>query len=135
MRKLFSQILNDVKEAAPEDKAIQLKLNETGMLRQLLLSVFDPNCKYDVIIPTFRINQEVDGYSSNNLYVEFRRMYIFLDSYNKVSPKRKSGLLAQILESIDPADAEALIMVIKKDLSEYGLTKEIVNEAFPGLVK
>ena len=135
-RKLFSQILIDVKEApAHEDKVMVLQNNTTPMLRQLLLMAFDPTVVFDVPIPSYKENTETDGYSSNNLYVEFKRMYIFLNTYTKISPTRKSILLAQILESIDVSDAPCLIDVIKKDLSMYGLTKEIVNDAFPGLIK
>lgn len=135
MRHLFSQILTEIKEAPDDLKASILQTNDTPMLRQLLLMTFDPTIVFDVPIPVYRDNTETDGYSSNSLYVEYRRMYLFLTTYTKISPTRKSTLLAQILESIDVSDAPCLIDVIKKDLSMYGLTKEIVNDAFPGLVK
>jgi hypothetical protein len=134
-RKLFSQILTEVQEAADEDKSIVLQQNDNVMVRQLLLATFDPTVVFDVPIPEFRENTETDGYSANNLYVEYKRLYIFMDSYKKIPLVRKSVLLAQILESIDVSDAPWLIQVIKKDLSATGLTKEIVNEAFPGLIK
>ena len=134
-RKLFSQILNEIREAADEDKSIVLQTNDTLMLRQLLMAALDPKVKFDVEIPAYRENTETDGYSSNNLYVEYRRLYIFLDTYKNVTPQRKKVLLAQVLESIDASDAVALCDVIQKDLSKYGLTKEIVNEAFPNLIK
>lgn len=135
MRKLFAQVLKDVGEAPAADKAIVLQNNNMPMLRQLLMAALDPNVKFDVKVPSYRENKEEDGYSSNTLYVEFRRLYIFLDSYKLVSPERKSSLLGQILEAIDRSDAVALIDVINKDLSKYGITKEVVNEAFPGLIK
>lgn len=134
-RKLFSQILTEVQEAHDEDKPIVLQTNDTPMLRQLLILALDPTYVFDVEIPSYRENTETDGFSSNNLYVEYRRMYIFLDTYKKIAPARKAVLLVQILESIDVSDAPCLIDVIKKDLSKYGLTKEIVNQAFPGLIK
>ena len=133
-RKLFSQILNEVREAADEDKSIILQTNDTLMLRQLLMAALDPSLKFDVEIPAYRENKETDGYSSNNLYVEHRRLYIFLDSYKNVTPQRKKTLLVQVLESIDVSDAAALCDVINKNLGKYGLTKEIVNEAFPNLI-
>ena len=134
-RKLFSQILTEVQEAHDEDKPIVLQTNDTPMLRQLLILALDPTYVFDVEIPSYRENTETDGFSSNNLYVEYRRMYIFLDTYKKIAPARKAVLLVQILESIDVSDAPCLIDVIKKDLSKYGMTKEIVNQAFPGLIK
>jgi hypothetical protein len=135
MRKLFSQILNEVQQAHEDDKALVLQMNDNTMVRQLLLAALDPKVKFDVEIPTYRENTETDGYSANSLYVEFRRLYIFMEGYKQVGPTRKSALLAQILESIDVSDAPCLIDVLKKDMSKYGLTKEIVNEAFPELIK
>lgn len=135
MRKLFSQILTEVTEAHDDDKALVLQNNDTPMLRQLLGAALNPNIKFDVEIPSFRENTETDGYSANSLHVEFRRLYIFMETCKTVSAARKKTLLAQILESIDISDAPCLIDVIKKDLSKYGLTKEIVNEAFPDLIK
>jgi hypothetical protein len=134
-RKLFSQILTEVQEAHEDDKSLVLQQNDNPMVRQLLLATFDPAVKFDVVVPEYRENTETDGYSSNSLYVEYRRLYIFMEAYKKIAPGRKSTLLAQILESIDVSDAPCLIEVINKDLSKYGLTKEIVNEAFPGLIK
>lgn len=136
MRKLFSEILTAVAEApSDEDRVMILQENNTIMLRQLLAAALDPNVKFDVEIPSYRENEETDGYSSNNLYVEYRRLYIFMNTYNKVSPQRKSILLSQILESIDRPDAVALVDVIKKDVSKYGITKELVCAAFPGIIK
>lgn len=134
-RKLFSQILADVENADIADRPSILKEHETPILRQLLLAAFDPTVIFDVEIPQYRTNSETDGYASNNLNVEAKRLYIFMDTYTAVSAKRKTALLAQVLESIDVSDAVALIDVINKDLQKYGLDETIVNKAFPGLIK
>lgn len=135
-RKLFSEILSDVAQAAtPEEKVAVLQQNNTLPLRQVLAAALDPTVKFDVQIPSYRENEETDGYAANTLYVEYRRLYIFTETYKNVSPQRKTALLAQILESIDRSDALVLIDIINKDVSKYGLTTEIVNTAFPGLIK
>jgi hypothetical protein len=136
-RKLFAEILEDIRNAGSDTDTVVELLREhnTIMLRQLLLAAFDPSIKFDVVIPTYTPIIEADGYAANSLYVEYRRLYIFTDTYNKVNSVRKKALLAQILESIDPSDSTALIHVIQKDLGRYGLTKEIVNQAFPNLIK
>jgi hypothetical protein len=136
MRKMFAQILQEVSEAPDfEDKVMILQSNNQPVVRQLLLAALDPNVKFDVIVPPYKENDEPDGYASNTLYIEHRRLYVFMNTYTQVSLARKSALLGQILESIDPSDAVALINIIKKDLSSYGITKEVVNAAFPNLVK
>ena len=133
-RQLFSTILKEIGEAPDEDKVLILQMNNSLMLRQLIIAALDPTVKFDVPVPPYRVNTEVDGYAANNLYVESRRMYVFMNGYN-IPMKRKTDLLAQILESIDPSDAVALTEVINRDLGKYGITKEIVNAAFPGLIK
>lgn len=136
MRKLFSEILNDISEApTQEEKVTILQTNTNTITRQLLMAALDPSIKFDVAIPSYRENQETDGYASNSLYVEGRRLYIFMNTYDHISAARKSALLGQILEAIDNSDALVLIQVIKKDLSQWGITKELVNAAFPGLIK
>lgn len=136
-KKLFSEILKDV-AAAPDARTkvsiLQHPDNNTLMLRQLLAATVNPSVHFDVSVPSYRENSEIDGYATNSLAVEVRRLYIFLDTY-KIDPKRKSSLLGQILEAIDPSDAVALIDVIHKDLTKYGINREIVDQAFPGLLK
>lgn len=136
MRKLFSEILKDVLDApTQEDKVMVLQTNSNSVIRQLLMAALDPTIVFDVVIPSYRESTEPDGYASNSLYVEARRLYIFMNTYDHISAARKSALLGQILEAIDSSDALVLIQVIKKDLSQWGITKELVNVAFPGLIK
>ena len=135
-RKLISEILEEVQNSPDtECKAEFLQANDNPVLRTLLKYALDSTVKFDVPLPeTFKLNTEVDGYSSNNIYVESKRLYIFQDNY-KLPPARKTTLLVQILESIDPADAPVLLDILKKNLTKYGLTKEVVDLAFPGLIK
>ena len=136
-RKLFSQILKEAQFCeTTEEKVMALRRNDNPLLRTLLHDAFTSETVYDTEIPSYRENSETEGYASNNLYVEFRRLYIFKAAEKKVAPKRKSQLLAQVLESIDAPDAEALIDVMQKTLGQkYDLTKEVVNLAFPNLVQ
>jgi hypothetical protein len=133
-RKLLADIFEELEPQDAEDKAMGLCANNSLALRQLLTAALDPAVEFDVEIPEYRENTEVDGYASNSLMIEFKRLYIFMKQ-SAVKPKRRVEILAQILESIDPKDAQLLVKVLNKDLSEYGITAEIVNQAFPGLIK
>jgi hypothetical protein len=137
MRKLFAEMLKAVAQAETlQEKVMILRSHPNDvMVRKLLLAGLDPSVKFDVEIPSYKENAEDDGYASNSLFVEYRRLYIFLESYKEVRAARKKAILEQILESIDPSDAVALVDVLKKDLSKYGMTKEIANAAFPGLIR
>jgi hypothetical protein len=133
-RQLLSDIFEDLTPHDPEDKVMGLCANNSLALRQLLIAAYDPAVQFDVEIPEYKENSEVDGYASNSLLIEYKRLYIFMKQ-SQVKPKRRKEILAQILESIDPKDARFLVKVITKDMDEYGLTPEIINEAFPGLIK
>lgn len=133
-RKIFATILKEIQEAPEDLRADILRNNDSVPLRSLLKDFLDPSVVFDVEVPSYRETNEVDGYSANSLYVEYRRLYIFKTTETRVSPERKKALLAQILESIDYSDAYVLIDIIKKDAAKYGLTKELVNEAFPDLI-
>jgi len=135
MRKLIADIFQDV-AAAPtlDDKINVLRTHNTVALRQVLMAALTPSVEFEVEIPSYRENEETDGYAANSLYVEQKRLYVFLKR-SKVSPLRRKQLLAQILESIDRSDALVLIKVLHKDLSEYEITVDLVNKAFPGLIK
>jgi len=137
MRKLFAETIKHAAEMkTAEDKAMVLFADQSLMLRQLLLYAVDPKIKFDVEIPSYRENLEEDGYASNSLSIEHKRLYVLMDTYKDVTPKRKTAILAQILESIDPSDAAILVELIRKEIpAKYGITKEVVNAAFPGLIK
>jgi hypothetical protein len=132
--KLISEIFEELIPHDPEDQATILGTNNSLLLRQFLIAAYDPSVEFEVEIPIFRENEEVDGFSSNSLMIESRRLYIFLKG-SKVGLPRRKEILAQILESIDPKDAQFLIRVIKKDMGEYNLTVETINMAFPDLIK
>ncbi len=135
MRKLISEIFQDVAKAPThDDKVNVLRSHNCVPLRQILMAALTPSVRFEVEIPSYRENEETDGYAANSLYVEQRRLYIFMEG-SKISPLRRKELLAQILESIDRSDAVLLTKVIRKDISEYGITTDLVNTAFPGLIK
>ncbi len=136
MRRIIADIFESIGEAPDDElKVMRLQDNNSEILKKLLSYALDKSYVFDVKIPSYKENQEVDGFASNNLYVEQRRLYLFLNTTTNVNPKKKSVLLAQILETIDPKDAVLVEKIIKKDLSEYGITAQLVNEAFPGLIK
>jgi hypothetical protein len=51
-----------------------------------------------------------------------------------LTEKRRNELLIQILESIEPREAEVVLGIFQKDLHVKGLTYKFVKEAFPNLL-
>jgi hypothetical protein len=133
--KLISEILEEVGTLPKlEDQITMLKKNESLPLRQLLKAALDPSIEFDVVIPAYKPSVDAPGCSANNLYIESRRLYVFLKGSKVSSQKRRSTLIAQILESIDSADAELLVQILHKDITMYGVDVSVVKIAFPGLL-
>ena len=105
------------------------------LMKQLLQYVFDPNIKFALPPgePPYKRCEALD--QENMLYLEQRRLYLFLEGGNpNLNPLRRETLFIQLLESIEPADAELLIAVKDKKLPYKGITEKIVREAFPSLL-
>jgi len=77
------------------------------------------------------------GISRTQLYTEFRRIYLFQKGHpiaDTLSEEKRLNLLTQILEGLEPDDAQIFIDVLRKDLKIQDLTPEVINLAFPGLL-
>jgi len=53
---------------------------------------------------------------------------------DRLQPLKRETLFIALIESIDPNDAALVISMINKEKPKY-ITKNIVEEAFPGLIK
>jgi hypothetical protein len=65
-------------------------------------------------------------------------IYIFMENHPRVSPNlsldRKTQLLVQTLESLEPREAEVYTNIILKDQKVPYLTEALINDAFPDLL-
>lgn len=141
MIKNVYEILNEVAEAKnDEDRKAILFYNDNYALRQILKATFDPRIKFVIDrVPKYRPNDAPIGLSETTLHKEVNRLYLFEDGNPSVSPnltqERKEQLLIQILESIEAKEAVVLSNALLKNLRVKGLTKKIVEEVFPDLLK
>lgn len=77
------------------------------------------------------------GITHDNLSSQLRRLYMFLEGHptaGSLSDKRRDELLTQLLESIEPRDAEIILGILQKDQGVKGLNYAFVKEAFPDLI-
>jgi hypothetical protein len=51
-----------------------------------------------------------------------------------LTPQKREQLLLQLLESIEPREAEVVMGILKKDLGVKGLDYKFIKEAFPNLL-
>ena len=66
------------------------------------------------------------------------RSYLFMQNNPKrpeaLTEKRMNELLVQILESLEPQEAEIYTAMLMKDIKVPYLTPKLINEAFKGLL-
>jgi len=77
------------------------------------------------------------GITRTQLAAELRRMYLFRKNdptAEKLGPQKRKQLLLQMLESLEPREAEVIIGIFNKDLGVKGLNYKFVKEAFPKLL-
>lgn len=78
-----------------------------------------------------------NGFSRCQLSTELRKLYMFQkgNPTAEALPLRKQKeLLIQLLESLEPREAEVVLGIFQKDQHVEGLTYEFVKEAFPNML-
>lgn len=139
MRKTIHEVFDDISnEKDLAKRADILRKNDTGPLRQLLKLNFDQYQNFDLPegAPPFKSDPKIPiGMADTNLFVEVRRLYIFMKE--KYLPRiKKEALFIQMLEGLHHTEAELLIAVKDGKLEERykGVTRELVDTVFPFLL-
>ena len=137
---LIYEIISEAKKAATLDEAmLVLKKYNTETLEQVLYYAYHPKAQWYIneFPKDFHKPDTYPGISYTNLYTELRRLYIFQKGHpnaDGLTEKRRHELLLQILESMEPPEAEVFVNIMKGDLGIDGLTWQKINEYFPNLI-
>jgi len=134
------EVLDEFEEAnTKEERMAVIQKN----LSQTLVGVFqlayhpDYQWYYDSMPEDYIVPDTLPGISRNQLSTEIRKMYLFRKGdpgAANLTPEKRKQLLLQLLESIEPREAEVIIGIFRKDLGVRGLTYDFVKEAFPNLL-
>jgi hypothetical protein len=133
------EVLDEFRTAkTKQDRIGVLRKNDNWALRNVLQAVFHPNVKFNVKVPEYKKEHVPPGMSYDHMTSALQRAYLFQEGNPRTPPaltdKRKEELLIQILESLEPKEAEVFANMLKKDLKTPYLTEALVNEAFDGLL-
>ena len=140
MKTSIPQIFDEVEKAGSKEAKIKtLRAYDHPILKGMLQINFDPNVKMSLPEgePPYKKDTSIPaGYSESNLYVEFRRFYIWLQNDINLTRARKEQLFIQLLEGIHWSEAEAVCLAKDRKLqTKYkSLKEDLVREAFPGLL-
>ena len=77
------------------------------------------------------------GITYDSLNAQLRKLYMFRvgdQTAENLTERRRTELLTQMLESIEPRDAEVILGIFQKDQGVRGLDYKFIKEAFPDLI-
>jgi hypothetical protein len=114
--------------------------NLSQTMVNVLKLTYHPNFKWKIkeLPDNYKVPTDMlPGITYDSLNAQLRRLYIFLEgneTAEQIDEKRRKELLIQILESIEPREAEIILGIFQKDLGVKGLDYKFVKEAFPDLL-
>ena len=139
--KLISEILGDASKIVKKsDRMDYLRKEKCPALLDILRINFDD----DIVSllpegkPPFRTEKELPkGYEFTTLHRAFRKFGYFFKgpTANGILPAKREHLFIELLESIHHDDAMMLVLAKDKKLKVKGITKKMVKETFPNLIK
>jgi hypothetical protein len=123
-----------------KEKMSVIEKNLSQTLVQVLELAFHPQYQWlitempeDYILPT----DMLPGLSPQTLSTQLRKLYLFRKGdtgAENLTKEKRNQLLTQILETLEPREAEVVIGILSKDLGVKGLNYKFVKEAFPDLL-
>lgn len=137
MKLSISEILSRASKISDVDQRVTwLRANDIQPLRVVLHYALDPRIKWLLpeTDPPYKPNQLVD--QDLRLYTEVRRFYLFVEGgHQTLKQLKRETLFIEMLESLHPEDAKLILAAKNKKVPYEGITAEVVNAAFPGLIQ
>ena len=113
-----------------------LQDHSSQALKAVLGFCFDPKIKWLVPQedPPFEPNKK-SMVCQSVLIAGHRKLHIFVESveYHSLRQLKREQLFIEFLESLDPDDAKLINAIKKKKMPYKGITKALVQDAFPKL--
>jgi hypothetical protein len=113
--------------------------NLSKVLTEVLQLGFHPEPKwyFDEIPDGFVIKDVPAGMSYAKLTTEMRKLYMFQkgnEIADKLTDKKREQLLVELLQNLEPREAEVVMGIFRKDFGVKGLDYKFVKEAFPAML-
>src|SRR6056300_579639 len=138
-RKLVSEVLEEASKIVKKaDRVRFLQQNKSHGLTDILRINYDETIVSALPLgaPSYKKDDAPKGYEYtilNKAYTQFK--YFFKGPIaNGMKPLKREGLFLNLLESLNPEEAELLIAAKDKKMKYKGITKKLVCDAFPNLI-
>ena len=135
---LVYEVLEDqVKASTKEDRVEILKKNESWPLKDIIRGTMDSTIVWNLPVGAPPYTPNKNGSEPSNLHRQHKKFVNFIKGGpgDNMPPIRRENLFVEILESIHPEDAKHVINMVNQKRAVKGLTRKVVYEAFPGLLR
>lgn len=137
IKKHIFEVIEVAEKASKREEKIQaLKQNESWALKDVLRATYDDSIQFLLPPgePPYTANEE--GSIPSTLLKQNVQFKFFIKGGpgEKMLPVKRERIFINVLEAIHPEDAKLLIKMINKKSLGKGITKKLVQEAFPGLI-
>lgn len=133
-----SEIVKLLQNAGSKSDRVEiLKTNDCSALRGILRMNYDAELKMDLPEgePPYKKNSRPDGFGETTLKASSRGWYVFSKQCApNLKQSRREAIFISLLESLSEQEAQIFLQAKDRKL-DLGLTKKVIDEAFPGLIK
>jgi len=136
--KCVTEFLQEVSQLKKnKDKVEALKANDSKVLRLVLQGAFDPKVKWALpegkppYKPSILHDQE---HQLVQLANKDKFLYYIEGFYPNLRSTKREQMFIELLEILDPRDAELVCSIKDKKMPFTGISINIVKEAFPDLI-
>jgi hypothetical protein len=138
MVKFVYEVLEEAGKArAKADKVRILKENESWALKDVLRGSIDSTINWWLPKGEVPYTPSPEHSAASNLLKQNTKFVYFVkgsQAAEKLPQFKRERIFLGILEAIHPEDAKLLVKMINKEAPK-GITKNVVMEAFPGLIR
>lgn len=134
-RKTMGEMVSLLRDAKTKEQKLDvLKKHDCVFLRELLKINFDKSIQFALPKGAVEYRSKLEPSAQTHLIGEWRRFKrVFLEGGADVKPHIREANFTGLLRSLD--EVEAGIVLELKDKKLTGVTREIVEQAYPGLLE
>jgi len=136
-RQVYEIIEVASKEKTRDDKIKVLRQNETWALKDILRGAYDESIQWNLPPgePPYQASEERNHPS--NLHKLNKQFAFFVKGGkgDKMPAVKREAIFIRMLEAVHPTEAKMLLLMKDKKQLAKGITKKLVQEAFPNLIR
>lgn len=131
------EVIDKLKECKTKhDRVLTLQQNDSMALRGILKMNYDMslNLSLPYGVPPYKKSDKPDNFADATLLTSAKSWYVFSKELSpNLQQAKREFLFIQLLEALDNKEAQILLDAKDRKL-KLGLTKKVLNDAFPGII-